>query len=273
MKTDSIFYQIFLELPSIFFRLVGQPPNLANSYQFRSVEIKQTSFRLDGVLVPNNESATTPIHFGEVQMQKDDEFYWRFFAEIFLYLYQYKVEHWRAAVVFRRRSIEPTVTQPYQALLNSPQVTRIYLEDLGEDAYDDLGLGIVRLIVEAKRKTVERARELTAKARAEVADEATRETVLELLKTILLYKFKELEPQEVMQMLGLEEFKQSRLYKGMMEMAKEDAKQEVREESLVEGKLFTVPLLLEAGFSVEEIAQRLNLTVEQVQRAAQSQSN
>lgn len=176
-------------------------------------------------------------------------------------------------MVFGRRSMEPTATQPYSVLLNSPQVTKIYLEDLGEDAYDDLGLGIVRLIVERKRKTVERARELTAKARAEVADEPTRETVLELLKTILLYKFKELEPQEVIEMLDLEEFKQSRLYRGMMEMAKEDAKQEVREESLAEGKLFTVPLLLEAGFSVEEIAQRLDVTVEQVQRAAQSQSN
>lgn len=81
--------------------------------------------------------------------------------------------------------------------------------------------------------------------------------MVELLKTILLYKFKELEPQEVMEMLDLEDFKQSRLYKGIF----------------AEGKLSTVPLLLEAGFSVEEIARRLDVTVEQVQRAAQSQSN
>mgnify|MGYP002259897788 CR=1 FL=1 len=238
-------------------------------------------------------------------MQKDDEFYWRFFAELFLYLYQYKVEHWRAAVVFGRRSMEPAVTGPYRDLLNSPQVTKIYLEDLGEDAYEDLGLGIVRLIVERKSKTVERARELTAKARVEVADEPTREKVLELLKTILLYKFKDLEPQEAIEMLGLEEFKQSRLYLGMMEMAKEDAleqakeevreqvkeevkeqvkeevreevKEEVREEVRQQVKeqslLEIVPLFLQAGLRVEEIAQRLNLTVEQVQRAAQSQSN
>ena len=62
-------------------------------------------------------------------------------------------------------------------------------------------------------------------------------------------------------MLELDDFKQSRLYQGILE----------------EGKLLTkleiVPLLLELGLSVEEIARRLDVTVEQVQQAAQSQSN
>ncbi|MGB3512092.1 MAG: DUF2887 domain-containing protein [Microcoleaceae cyanobacterium] len=71
MKTDSIFYQLFLELPGVFFQVIGKYPTLVNSYQFRSVEIKQTAFRLDGILVPDSESAKTPIHFEELQMQKD----------------------------------------------------------------------------------------------------------------------------------------------------------------------------------------------------------
>ena len=83
MKTDSIFYRLFLELPGIYFQLIGESPTLANSYTFRSVEIKQTAFRLDGILVPNTESPTTPIHFGEVQMQKDEAFYRRFFPRYF----------------------------------------------------------------------------------------------------------------------------------------------------------------------------------------------
>jgi predicted transposase YdaD len=76
--------------------------------------------------------------------------------------------------------------------------------------------------------------------------------VLELIKTILLYKFQELTPEEAMDMLGLDDFKKSRLYRGILE----------------EGKLLTVPLLLEVGLSVEEIARRLDVTVEQVQQAA-----
>ena len=262
MKTDSIFYRLFLEMPGIYFQLIGQSPTLANSYKFRSVEIKQTAFRLDGVLVPNIQSPNTPIHFGEVQMQKDEAFYRRFFGEIFLYLYQYEeTKHWQALVIFRNRKIEPEDTQPYQALLNSSNVTRIYLEDLGDEAYENLGLGIVKLIVEDEARAVQQAKRLAAKATAELADDAERQKVLELVKTIILYKFKDLEPEEVIEMLGMEEFKKSRLYQGIWEEAE------------LSTKLRIVPLLLEAGLTVEEIARRLELTVEQVQQAAQNQSN
>ncbi|WP_017655943.1 DUF2887 domain-containing protein [Fortiea contorta] len=43
MKTDSIFYRLFQEFTSIFFELIGNPPETANTYQFASVEIKQTA--------------------------------------------------------------------------------------------------------------------------------------------------------------------------------------------------------------------------------------
>jgi predicted transposase/invertase (TIGR01784 family) len=131
------------------------------------------------------------------------------------------------------------------------------LEDLGDEAYNNLGLGIVKLIVEEEEAAVERAKRLATKATEELADEPTREKVLELVKTILLYKFKNLTPEEVIDMLELDDFKQSRLYQGIKR----------------EGKLEVVPLLLELGLSVEEIARRLELSVEQVQQAAQSQSN
>jgi predicted transposase/invertase (TIGR01784 family) len=270
MKTDSIFYRLFLELPGVYFQLIGQSPNMADYYEFRSVEIKQTAFRLDGVLIPKTGSQTTPVRFCEVQMQKDTSFYRRFFAEIFLYLYQFKkAKHWRALVVFKSRDIETKDTGPYQALLNSSNVTRVYLEDLGNDAYNNLGLGIVKLTVEEEETAMERAKRLGTKAAEELADAATREKVLELIKTILLYKFQELTPEEAMDMLGLDDFKKSRLYRGI--------KREGKEEGLVEGKLLAklevVPLLLELGLSVEEIARRLDVTVELVQQAAQSQSN
>jgi len=265
MKTDSIFYRLFLEMPGVYFQLIGQSPTLANSYKFRSVEIKQTAFRLDGVLVPNTESPTTPIYFGEVQMQKDTAFYRRYFAEIFLYLHQYEeTKYWHGLVVFRNRKVEPEDTQPYQALLNSSNVTRIYLEDLGDEAYDNLGLGIVKLIVEDEAKAVQQAKMLSAKATAEL-NETERQKVLELVKTIILYKFKDLEPEEVIEMLDMEDFKKSRLYQGI--------KREGIEEGTLLTKLGMVPLLLEAGFTVEEIARRLELTLEQVQQAAQNQSN
>lgn len=82
MKTDSIFYRLFQEFPSIFFELINNPPETANSYQFSSVEIKQTAFRIDGVFLPIQED--NPIYFVEVQFQSDTELYSRLLSEIFL---------------------------------------------------------------------------------------------------------------------------------------------------------------------------------------------
>ena len=39
----------------------------ADAYQFRAEEIKQTAFRLDGVLVPSFAQPNTPVVFVEVQ--------------------------------------------------------------------------------------------------------------------------------------------------------------------------------------------------------------
>ncbi|WP_442944825.1 DUF2887 domain-containing protein [Nostoc sp.] len=34
LKTDTIFYRIFQSIPSTFFELINQPPQLASAYQF-----------------------------------------------------------------------------------------------------------------------------------------------------------------------------------------------------------------------------------------------
>ena len=67
MKIDSIFYQIFLVALSIFFELAGQPSRTGDRYEFKSVEIKQTSFRIDGVFLPSDRASGHPVYFGEVQ--------------------------------------------------------------------------------------------------------------------------------------------------------------------------------------------------------------
>ncbi|BAY29848.1 hypothetical protein NIES2107_16920 [Nostoc carneum NIES-2107] len=95
MKTDSIFYRLFQEVPSIFFELIGNPPETANIYQFSSVEVKQTAFRIDGVFLPTQDT-NNPIYFVEVQFQPDADIYSRLISEIFLYLRQNKPQHtWR----------------------------------------------------------------------------------------------------------------------------------------------------------------------------------
>ena len=71
-------------------------------------------------------------------------------------------------------------------------------------------------------------------------------------------------------MLGIDdEFRKTRMYQSMMQDAMEDAKQEVEQEVKSEA----VPRLLALGLSVQQIAEALDWTLEQVQQAAQNQSS
>ena len=106
MKTDTIFYQLFQNFPSIFFELIGQPADDANSYQFTSLEVKQRAFRFDGLFHPVAVAPELPIYFVEVQFQRKPNFYARLFAEIFLYFYQYDHDNeWVAIVIYRRQTV------------------------------------------------------------------------------------------------------------------------------------------------------------------------
>jgi predicted transposase/invertase (TIGR01784 family) len=96
-----LFYRLFKSFPGTFFELIGQVPAQAEASEFRSVEIKQTAFRIDGVFIPLPKAKAVPIVFVEVQFQKDSSFYFRFFSEIMLYLRQYEpVNDWQAVVIY-----------------------------------------------------------------------------------------------------------------------------------------------------------------------------
>lgn len=64
MRTDTIFYQLFLTFHTLLFELLGEPMDIADNYQFISAEIKEKAFRFDGIFLPNREDL--PIYFVEV---------------------------------------------------------------------------------------------------------------------------------------------------------------------------------------------------------------
>jgi predicted transposase YdaD len=81
------------------FELLGEPVDDAAHYQFISVEIKEKIFRFDEIFMPDREDK--PLYFVEVQFQNKTNFYWKFIAEINLYLNQYKpVQDWKAIAFF-----------------------------------------------------------------------------------------------------------------------------------------------------------------------------
>ncbi|KAM3090106.1 Rpn family recombination-promoting nuclease/putative transposase [Phormidesmis sp. 146-35] len=244
MKTDSIFYRLFQTFPSIFFELIGQEPSEASAYEFSSVELKQTAFRIDGLFLPIIDS-TQPIFFLEVQFQKDPTFYARFFCEIFLYLRLYApTKPWRAIAVFAKRSLEPTEILPYQSLLELPQVTRLYLNELGDLADSSLGISIIQLVVETKRQTPRRVRQLIEKARSQLADQRLQQEVLDLIETIVLYKLPKISRQEFAEMFSLSDLKKTRYYREVKEEVREEVKEEVKETARQEERLVLTMRLL-----------------------------
>ncbi|MCT7973959.1 DUF2887 domain-containing protein [Laspinema olomoucense] len=94
-----------------------------------------------------------------------------------------------------------------------------------------------------------------------MTDDADRAEVVDLIETVVLYKFSRLSREEVQEMIGVNEFKQSKLY--------QDIKLEGMIEGKLEGKLEIVPELLSRGFTVDQTAQILGLTVEQVRQQIQ----
>jgi predicted transposase/invertase (TIGR01784 family) len=260
MKTDPIFYRLFKTFPGVFFELIGQTSTAAAVYEFRSVEIKQTAFRIDGVFIPLPSAPQQPILFVEVQFQKDNDFYFRLFSEITLYLRQYKpVSNWQAVVIYPSRSVESSEPLAYQDWLALPKVQRLYLDELAIAPDLSLGISLVLLVVEAEERAPEQARGLIAKAQQEVGDRTVQREIIELIETIVVYKFPQKSRQEPEAMLGLGDLKATKFY------------QEAEQEGERKAKLAMVPRLLQTGLSTEKIAEILEMSLEDVRKAAQQE--
>ena len=270
MKTDTLFYRLFQSFPSIFFELIQQPPTEADKYQFASVEVKQLSFRIDGVFLPQEDDPEVPIYFSEVQFQADNQFYERFFAEIFLYLSKTELSgDWRGAVIYPNRQVESQTTRRYQELLDSGRVQRVYLDELESLPTTSPGLATVQLIVSEASQAVAKANDLIQRVREEIPDASQQRELLELIERVLIYKLPRLSRQEIEAMFTLSDWKQTRFYQEAFEEGREEGIEEGIEEGEMAGKLASVPFMLKLGATVEQIAEALNLPLQKVQEVAQ----
>ncbi|MBD2185792.1 Rpn family recombination-promoting nuclease/putative transposase [Planktothrix sp. FACHB-1355] len=285
MKTDTIFYQLFKEFPNIFFELIGKPDANINAYEFIAPEIKQQSFRIDGLFATLEQFPTEPLYFVEIQSYKDEEFYERLFGEIFVYFRQYRPPNsdWYTIVIYERRSYETPVHPRYRTLVEK-HLRCFYLDEIEAVSQDSLGIGILKLIVETPTNTTSRAKELINKATVELTDTIIQRQVLEFIETVVVYKFPNLGREEIEAMLGLNLLRQTRVYQEAREEGLAEGRQEGlaegRQEGLAEGieegklqtKLEMIPLLLDLGLSIQEVAVRLQLDEEAVRKVVENRS-
>ncbi|MBE9008430.1 Rpn family recombination-promoting nuclease/putative transposase [Fortiea sp. LEGE XX443] len=263
MKRDSIYYQIFKRFPTLIFELVDNRPAQAQNYRFESVEVKETAFRIDGVFLPPEDATPRVIFFAEVQFQKDEALYHRFFTESLTYLYrnQSQYDDWYCVVIFPSRSLEPSDTKTHRMFLNSDQVQCIYLDELGNFNTLPIGINLMQLTVASKKVMAEQARLLIKRVQLESTGALPKNEIIDIITTIAVYKFSSLSREEVEAMLGLT-LEETRVY----QEAKAEGREEGREEREAEILKVTVPLLLKTGMSVEQIAQQLNVDVESVEK-------
>jgi predicted transposase/invertase (TIGR01784 family) len=249
VKTDSIFYRLFQTFPESFFDLLNLPPETVNHYQFSSLEVKQLAFRLDGVFLPDN--LNDPIYFVEVQFQKDERFYSRFFSEIFLYFHQSeRNNNWQGVIIYPHREIENSPKSRYQEFFESGRVNCYYLNQLDEG--DSLGVKVLQLIVESEPNTLAQGQELIQQVRQQFQESLKRQDILELIETILIYKLPKLNRKEIEKMFSLSDLRETKVYQEALEEGREEGREEGElsaKKSLIlrqlNLKLGSIPLKLE----------------------------
>ena len=170
MRSDTIFYQLFLLFPNLIFEILGEKPS--EGYQFSSREIKELARRFDGIFLPPENDIDKPIYFIEVQFQEKSDFWWRFLAEIFVYLGQYQPQQdWLAVALFSTRNLDVGLPRQFRYLLEVGQVKVFYLDELEITEESPIELDIISLIVGKDSEAILKAQQTLAKIR-EIIDTA-----------------------------------------------------------------------------------------------------
>jgi predicted transposase/invertase (TIGR01784 family) len=205
MRRDTIFYQLFRQSPTLLFDLLSQPPENAAEYIFESIEVKEKSFRIDGVFLPPDSSGM--VFFCEVQFQLDKLLYERLLSEISIYIYRNRERFadWQVVVIYPTQTMEQSRTEVVREMLASGRIVRVYLDELGEVAELPTGLGLMVL-------TTLEGDEAISAARGFIDRSQGNRGIIDAVSTIMVYKFSNLSRDEVDAMLGIE-LSQTRVYR------------------------------------------------------------
>ncbi|MGB6295623.1 MAG: Rpn family recombination-promoting nuclease/putative transposase [Rivularia sp. (in: cyanobacteria)] len=217
MRRDSIFYKLFQQYPNLLFTLLTNPPENAEEYRFDSVAVKEPKFEIDGVFLPPESGNPGVVYFCEVQFQKDELLYERVFAESYLYFYRNRARfsNFQVVIIYPSRNLEQSDILPYENLLNSSQVNRIYLDELGDIRQLPVWVALMVLTTLEDKQATQEARYLLARNQQELSQPRNR-AIIELITTIMVYKFENKSQREVEEMLGIT-LKETRVYREIKE--------------------------------------------------------
>ncbi|WP_257207631.1 Rpn family recombination-promoting nuclease/putative transposase [Nostoc linckia] len=156
----------------------------------------------------------------------------------------------------------------HRSLINSSQVQRIYLDELGNPDEQKVGISLMQLTIASETQMVEQAKRLIERVEQEQITVLAKQEIIDVITTIAVYKFANLSREEVEAMLGVK-LEETRVY----QEAKQEGLQQGVEIGREQVKLELVPQFLALGMSMEEVAKLLSLIVEQVRLISEQESS
>lgn len=222
MKRDSLFYKIFQHNPTLLFDLLQTHPTNESAYRFDSVEVKETSFRIDGVFLPPDPSGI--VYFAEVQFQPDDLLYERQLSEGAFYFYRNRdrCKDYRLVAIYPSAAVEQKDLEPHQFMIDTGKLIRIYLDRLGDINQLPIGLSLMVLTTLEEEPAKQVARELVDRAKTEPNSRA----IMDMISDIIIYKFTNLSRDEVAAMLA-SNIQESRAYREIKAEGNVEGRQEL----------------------------------------------
>jgi predicted transposase/invertase (TIGR01784 family) len=161
--------------------------------------------------------------------------YGRMFAEIGLYLVQHRdTFDWRAVTIFPRRSLEPKDSHRHRTLLGGEQFTVIYLEDLLNIQSELLGIQLMQMIVSKPKESQSYVQQIVD--RFKDMSDPQNQAIIELVCTVMVYKFPELSREAIEAMFSVSELKQTRVYQEALDEGRVEGRVEGLAEGRVEGR-------------------------------------
>jgi predicted transposase YdaD len=187
---------------------------------------------------------------------------------LFLHRHSVRYDDWFGVIIFGSRNLEPSNLYIHRSLLATNQVHRVYLDELGDVQDKPLGLGLMLLTVKEDEEAVAAAQYLLSQVQVQ-ADAA----IIDLVTTIILYKFGNLTQEEIITMLGLD-LEEPRALRDAREKGKEEGRIEGKEEGRVEGEKLIVVKLLNRRLGVvipdELLSQVQELSLEQIENLGEA---
>ena len=233
MRRDSIFYKLFQQFPPLLFQLLPSPPQNADTYRFDSVAVKEPKFEIDGVFLPSASDGI--VYFCEVQFQKDEQLYERVFGESFLYFYRNRdrFSDWQTVIIYPSRSTEQSQIHPFEDLLNGDRVHRIYLSELGDIRQLPIWVALMVLTTVDENQAPIEARYLLER---NISEQLSSRAIIELVTTIMVYKFEDLSQKDIEIMLGIS-LQETRVYREIkaegIQQGREQGRKQGREQEAV----------------------------------------